>query len=270
MKKSRRHALGQHFLKNPQILEKITKHISLKKTDLVIEIGAGDGSLTRWLTQKDCQIIAIEKDPRLIHELKQRKLPQVTIVAQDVLSVDFKNLTSGKIAKMVGNLPYAITTPLMHKVLAEREVVSECHFLVQKETVDKMCAVPGSKKFSPLSLLLQNHFEISQQFRLSPGSFSPPPKVHSAFVSLIKKDKPLFVLDDEDWFQEFIYGAFSHRRKTIVNNLKRSNLTLDDIKDALKHCDIPENARPEQIPLAQFVQLYKQLKGVASQYSTIL
>lgn len=259
LKKSRRHALGQHFLKNPQLINKIIDHISPQREDLIIEIGPGEGGLTRQLATKVGQVIAIEKDARLASELKQLNLPQVTIVSQDVLSIDIQDLTSGKIAKVIGNLPYAITTPLLHKVLEAREVISEGHFLVQKEAADKLCAVPGSKKFGPLSLLLQNHFDVRLRFSLGPGAFSPPPKVDSAFVSLKKRDEPQFTIENDARFQDFIYAAFRQRRKTIVNNLKPMGLSLANIKSALQHCDITENTRPEQISLSQFVQLYRFL-----------
>ncbi len=259
MPRSRRHALGQHFLKNPRVLSKIVDSISPKKTDIVIELGAGDGALTRLLAAQAGSVIAIEKDSRLLPALQSLSLKNVVILHQDILKVDFSQTTQGRSAKIVGNLPYAISTPLLYRLLTAKDICSEGHFLMQKEVAERVCASPGTKKLAPLSLLLQNDFEAGIRFRVAPGSFSPPPKVDSAFVSLIKRKTPLFSIATEPQFQSFLQVCFQQRRKKLTNNLRSLGLTSEICVQALESAAIDPDIRPEKLSLKQFVDLYQEL-----------
>ncbi len=259
MPRSRRHALGQHFLKNPRILGKIVDSISPQKTDIIIELGAGEGALTRLLAAEAGTVIAIEKDERLLPALQSLPLNNILILHQDILKVDFSQVTQGKPAKIVGNLPYAISTPLLYRLLSAKNICNEGHFLLQKEVAERVCASPGTKKLAPLSLLLQNDFEVGIRFRVAPGSFSPPPRVDSAFVSFIKRKTPLFSTATKPQFQNFLQVCFQQRRKKLTNNLKSLGLASELCVQALMRTGIDPDTRAERLSLQQFVDLYQEL-----------
>ena len=212
MKRSRAKALGQHFLKNPRILKKIVHTIRPQKSDLIIEIGPGKGALTLPLVSQAGQVIAIEKDRSLAAFLQKKDLPNLTVLEADILKVDLKKLfkkNSWEAVKLVGNLPYSISSPLLFKLLEERELFSVCVFLFQKEFAERVCAKPGTKKYAPLSILFQVYFSIRLHFFIPPDSFSPPPRVESALISLQKRKEPLFQLEEEV-FRKFLKGIPQH------------------------------------------------------------
>jgi 16S rRNA (adenine1518-N6/adenine1519-N6)-dimethyltransferase len=253
-------AMGQHFLKDHAVLKKIIRYISPSKEDLIIEIGAGKGALTFPLAAKAGKVIAIEKDPAFIPFLQKKTIPNLTILKEDILKVGFSDLIKAQNfinnVKLAGNLPYSLSSPLLFKVLQERELFSECIFLLQKEVAERICSQPGSKNYAPLSILFQIHFSAKLLFILSPGSFSPPPKVHSALISLKRRDHPLFLVDQEELFRQFLKGAFKHRRKILRKNLEKLNFPLPLIDEALDKFGIKRNLRPEQISISQFVALF--------------
>lgn len=260
MRRQRRKRLGQHFLKNPHVLERIVQRISPDKDELIIEIGAGKGELTFPLAEKAGKVIAIEKDPSLIAFLQRKKISNVTIVGKDVLKIDFgemiKKEKKFKEVKIVGNLPYSISTPLLFKLLKAEKKFSECLFLLQKEVAERICSQPGSKAYSPLSILFQVHFLTKLHFLIPPHCFSPPPKVYSALISLKKRELPLFQFEKEELFHKFLKEAFKHRRKILLNNLLKINLPLPIINSAYQDLGLERNVRPEQLTIAQFVSLY--------------
>lgn len=264
MKKSKRKALGQHFLVDRMVLKKIANTIDPQQEDFIIEIGAGKGALTFFLAKKANKVIAIEKDKSLIPVLKSKNLPNLTVLEKDVLKLEFKEFTRREKVKLVGNLPYSISSPILFKVLAEKDLFSECTFLLQKEVADRICSQPGSKNYAPVSILFQNHFLIKLHFNVSPASFSPPPKVKSSLISLRKREAPLFSIKNEELFLEFLRGAFRHRRKKLSNNLKKLNLSDSLVKDALQKCKIDEGLRPEQVSISKFVALYNHLTATLS------
>ena len=259
MKKSRRKSLGQHFLHDKNVLQRIIHVIHPQPEDTIIEIGAGKGALTFYLTKTEAKIIAIEKDVTLIPHLKKQRFPNLTVLEKDALKVKFGDLLQGKTGKIVGNLPYAISTPLMFKVLEEKQHISYCVFLLQKEVAQRICALPGTKKYAPLSILFQNDFEAQLHFRVSASSFSPPPRVESGLLSLRKRVEPLSLIPHQEGFSKFLKHAFQSRRKKLLNNLKALDIPLSRIKEAYLECDIQEKWRPEQVSLARFVALYAHL-----------
>lgn len=260
MKKSRRQALGQHFLKDKKALRKILNLINPQPEDTLIEIGPGKGALTFLLTPKAGKVFAIEIDTTLASLLKERAPKNLQVLEGDILRVSFKELLPPHTQfKIVGNLPYSISTPILFRVMEEQSFFSECHFLLQKEVAKRICALPGSKAYAPLSIYFYNFFSTKLHFTLGPGAFSPPPKVDSAFISLIKRETPLFRLSNEQEFLHFLKTAFRHRRKTITNNLLLAGISPSHINKALAACKIEAQLRPEQIHLEQFVLLFKQL-----------
>jgi len=259
--------MGQHFLKNPRVLRKIIRIICPQKNDFLIEIGAGKGALTFPLAAKAGKVIAIEKDKNLTPYLREKEILNLEILERDVLKTDFrklikKNMDFKNKVKLVGNLPYSISSPLLFKVLAEKELFSECIFLLQKELAERICAKPGTKKYAPLSIFFQISFSARLHFLVAPQSFSPPPKVESALISLKKRDSPLFLIEKEEVFQKFIKGTFQHRRKTLFNNLIRLNYPSSLLKQAFQEFNLANSIRPEQLTITQFVSLFKFLSEI--------
>ena len=261
MKRTKRKALGQHFLKSPSVLKKIIRSISPQKDELIIEIGAGKGALTFPLAEKAGKVIAIEKDRSLIPYLQRKKFLNLEIVEEDVLKVNFQQILEkeknfkGKV-KVVGNLPYSISSPLLFKIFAARELFAQCIFLLQSEVAERITSQPGSKRYAPLSILFQNYFLAKLHFFVEPEAFLPPPKVRSALISLKRRDCPLYFLEKEELFHKFLKDSFRHRRKILLNNLKRLNLSDSLLREAYEKCHLEKNVRPEQLTLSQFVELF--------------
>jgi len=258
MKRSRVKALGQHFLKNPRILKEIVRIIHPQKSDLIIEVGSGKGALTLPLVTNAGQVIAIEKDKALAAFLQKKDLPNLTVLEADVLKVDFKKLIkkdTWETVKLVGNLPYSISSPLLFRIIGEKDLFSECVFLFQKEFAERICAQPGTKKYAPLSILFQVYFSTRLHFFIPSDSFSPPPRVESALISLQKREKPLFQLEAET-FLKFLKKVFQHRRKTLFNNLTRLQYPPPLLREAFQKFGLANSLRPEQLSISQLVSLY--------------
>ncbi|MGD8537079.1 MAG: 16S rRNA (adenine(1518)-N(6)/adenine(1519)-N(6))-dimethyltransferase RsmA [Candidatus Aminicenantes bacterium] len=261
--------LGQHFLKNPHVLKKIIACISPQNEDVIIEIGPGKGALTIPLTEWAGEVVAIEKDRALAFLLKEKKIPNLSIREGDFLKVDFKSLISEKKPlqdkpKIVGNLPYSISSPILFKIYEHKELLSFCVFLLQLEVAERICAAPGSKKFAPISILFQNEFETHIRARIGPQSFSPPPKVMSALLSLKKREKPLYELTDEDKFRRFLKTSFQSRRKTLFNNLIMGGYHRDHLDTVFQNLDIEKKIRPEQLSIKGFHSLFETLMASSS------
>ena len=258
--------LGQHFLRNPYVLEKIIACVSPQSHDVIIEIGAGKGALTLPLTERAEKVIAIERDRTLVSFLKEKRIPNLSIIEGDVLKVDFKSLIKEKNSlqrtlKIAGNLPYSISSPILFKVYEHKELFSLCVFLLQKEVAERICASPGTKKFAPISILFQNVYEMHIRAQVSPSSFSPPPKVMSALVTLEKREKPLYPLTDEDKFRRFLKSSFQSRRKTLFNNLILGGYCQDHLVDVFQRLGVEKMIRPEQLSIDLFHSLFESLKA---------
>ncbi len=257
--KSRRQTLGQHFLVNPRIIDKIVECISPQTDDTILEIGPGKGVLTLPLSKKAGRVLAIETDDRLVSELEPQLPNNVKLIHQDILDIDFHKLLPGEAVKAAGNLPYSISSPILFKILDNAESFKECHFLLQKEVAARIAASPGTKVFAPISMFVQNIYSIKIQFRVNPGSFSPPPKVQSSFISMRTRPKPQFPEAVSPDFQHFCRLCFQHRRKTLANNLKAMGLSAVEVENSLKKAGLLLSIRPEKVNLEQFVKLYKIL-----------
>ena len=159
--------------------------------------------------------------------------------------------------KLVGNLPYSLSSLLLFKVLQEKEVLPECIFLFQKEVAERICAQPGTKKYAPLSILTQIDFFARLHFIVKPDCFSPPPKVESALISLKKRPESLFFIEEEGLFKKFLKAAFQHRRKILRNNLEKFDLPAPLINKAFHKFSIENNLRAEQLSISQFVSLFQ-------------
>lgn len=265
MKRTKRQLLGQHFLKNPRVLDRIAAAIAPGAEDLILEIGPGTGALTARLCGKAGRVVAIEKDRALGGRLAERGLPGLTLVEGDALDLDWAPLLesapSRRTVKIAGNLPYSISTPLLFKVLDLRARFAEGVFLIQKEVAERLAARPGTKAFAPLSILFQLHFEVRLLFKVAPGSFAPPPKVDSALVSLRPRPAPLYALEDEPGFRTLLRIAFEQRRKTLFNGLLRYGTPAEKAARALEALGLPKTARPEELSIERWVRLFGLIKG---------
>jgi 16S rRNA (adenine1518-N6/adenine1519-N6)-dimethyltransferase len=269
MKRSRRHALGQHFLVNRSLLEKIVRTIAPEAADSIVEIGAGRGALTFLLAGKAGHVTAIEKDSSLVPVLREKEGERLAIVEADVLDLDLGALVrkagypEGHV-KLVGNLPYSVSSPILFKALESRHLFSKCVFLIQKEVAERVCGKPGSKAYAPISILLQNAFDVAIEFGVSPGSFSPPPKVDSSVISLTRRPVPLHPVENEAGFRVLLRSAFAHRRKRLARNLEMGGFERPRIEEAFAALGISGNARAEEIPIGRFADLFRALRGTAS------
>jgi 16S rRNA (adenine1518-N6/adenine1519-N6)-dimethyltransferase len=257
-------ALGQHFLANRSTLRKIVDTIAPEKDELIIEIGAGKGALTFPLADRAGKVIAIEKDKSLIPFLQEGHKSNLVVLQQDILRLDLREIVAGEPifrgrVKLAGNLPYSISSPLLFKVLEVKELFSVCVFLLQKEVAARIGASPGSKGYAPLSILFQRHFEVRLCFTVAPGAFSPPPRVQSTLVALVRRAQPLFPVADEDRFRRFLRSAFAQRRKTLLNNLKSAPYPLELIQNSFHHLSLKQTVRAEQLSIGQFADLFATL-----------
>ncbi len=262
--RTRRQVLGRHSLASPGILARIVAAVDPRPDDLVIEVGPGSGVLTVPLAGRAGRVAAVEKDSEAVKRLRKNPLPNVEIIEGDILNVDLAalagRLRSGlKTVKLVGNLPYSISSPFLHKVLDERAAFDRAAFLVQKEVAEKVCAAPGGKDYGPLSIRLQAQFRVRLEFSVRPGAFVPPPKVESAFFTLEKREKYAVPDAEEPAFGRFLRAAFSRRRRTLRNNLLSAGLPAGRIDEALEGLGIAPSARPEEVPPGQFFSLFRRI-----------
>ncbi len=261
MKNSRRHALGQHFLRNPDILNKIAAAVRTGPGEAVLEIGAGKGPLTAALSAGGARVVAVEKDAPMAEALAAEKRPGVVVVPGDILALNWAALMkehgapAGPFA-VVGNLPYSISSPILFMVLDGQASISRAVFLVQREVALRITAGPGSKDYAPLGILLQIHFETKILFAVHPGSFIPPPQVESSVIALTKRPRPLAEIDDEPGFRKFLHACFAQRRKTISNNLLAAGYTHPAIAAALSSLSLDPRIRAEQIEITKWTELY--------------
>jgi 16S rRNA (adenine1518-N6/adenine1519-N6)-dimethyltransferase len=239
------------------VIARIIAAIDPRPGEPVVEIGPGRGELTTPLIARVGTLTVIEIDRDLARELGERFGDALTIVARDVLDIDFAQLRgAGPRLRVVGNLPYNISTPLLFHLLAQREAIADMHFMLQKEVVDRMVAPPGSKVYGRLTVMLSPWVKIERLFNVGPGAFSPPPRVSSAFVRLVPLEQPAFDIGSVPHFDRIVRDAFSQRRKTLRNSLRS---VLDPAIFA--QLGIDAGARPEQLAPAQFGALARALAG---------
>jgi len=261
-----RKRLGQHFLVDRNILEKIVQTARVGKEDVVLEVGPGLGEMTRALACEARRVIAVEIDARLAAVLKEkfRETPNVEVVRDDVLKVDFKKLFEREDlpVKAVANLPYQISTPLLFRFIQSRRIFSTLTLMLQREVAERMVALPGKKEYGPLSVFIQSFLDLSICFRVKPSAFHPPPRVESAVVHLLWKEKPAVEPEEEEWFKRVVRGSLGYRRKTLVNALKHSGLPLRPLfEKAIEKIGIDLQRRPETLSITEFVQLAKVLEA---------
>jgi len=251
-----RKRFGQNFLIDDLVIRRIVDTIAANGKELLIEIGPGRAALTRTLIESGAELILVEIDRDLAADLEQRFAghPGLQVHNEDALQTDFGSLSQGRAYRLVGNLPYNISTPLIFRILEQRDAPVDMHFMLQKEVVKRMAAGPGGKTFGRLSIMTQNRCEVSPLFEVGPESFDPRPKVDSVFVRLIPRATPLSGLELEPMLEQVVRQAFSKRRKTLRNSLS-GLLTADQILSA----GIEPGLRAEQLSLDEFLALARLL-----------
>ncbi|HDS1040232.1 TPA: 16S rRNA (adenine(1518)-N(6)/adenine(1519)-N(6))-dimethyltransferase RsmA [Stenotrophomonas maltophilia] len=244
--------LGQHFLADRHYIDRIVMAVNPKDGDRLVEIGPGQGAITLPLLRVHPTLTVIEFDRDLIAPLTAAAEPlgDLTIVQGDVLRVDFTALAAGQPIRLVGNLPYNISSPILFHALEHAAVIRDMHFMLQKEVVDRMAAGPGSKVYGRLSVMLQAYCQVTSLFVVPPGAFRPPPKVDSAVVRLVPRDPATISIIDHTRFAEVVKAAFGQRRKTLRNALNNV-VTAEQFVAA----GVRPDARAEQLDVAEFIAL---------------
>jgi len=245
-----RKRFGQHFLRDPGIIEAIVQAIDPQPGDTIVEIGPGHGAITESLARRAGHLHCVELDRDLAAALRHRFGPRdnVTVHEADALNFDF--CTLGDSLRIVGNLPYNISTPLLFHLIDNRECITDMHFMLQKEVVDRMTAGPGSKTYGRLGIMLGCHLSVDALFEVGPQCFDPPPAVMSAVARLLPLGNSRPDIDDEKLLGRLVATAFSQRRKTLRNALKTM---LDETE--LRSLGIDPGKRPESIPVSAYVAL---------------
>lgn len=256
---------GQNFLIDTHVLDKIIRAAGINENDLVLEIGPGIGTLTQYLCENAGKVIAVEIDRMLIPILKDDTLSgydNVEIINGDILKVDIAELVKekngGRPIKVVANLPYYITTPIVMSLLERELPIESVTVMVQKEVAERMQAGPGTKDYGALSLAVQYRADTYIAANVPPNCFMPRPAVGSCVIRLTKKKKPAVVVKSPELMFKLIRAAFNQRRKTLLNALSNSAevpFTKEEILKGLVSACIPENERGEKLGLVEFGRL---------------
>lgn len=261
--------LGQNFLINGEIIREIIDNAKISPEDTIVEIGPGVGFVTEQLVKYAKQVIAIELDEEAIKELEKLNAPNLKIIHADILKTDLSTLCDGKI-KVVANIPYYITSPIIAHLLGEvddlnnknRNKITEIILMVQEEVARRMVADENSpaKQYGLLTILSQFWADVEIFKLVGRKSFYPAPKVNSALVKLVVKNKPKLELSDYSHFRKTVKAAFSQRRKNIKNCLLNGGFTRDAIINALSSLGIDENTRGEKLSIETFGKLSEALR----------
>ena len=252
MKHKARKRFGQNFLTDPMVIQRIVHAIAPRPDELFIEIGPGKAALTSQLIATGMELHLLEIDRDLADRLAERFRihPEVHVHVGDALKMDFAAISDQRPFRLVGNLPYNISTPLLFHVLKWSELIVDMHFMLQSEVVNRMAASPGTKAWGRLSIMCQYHCEIVPLFMVQPESFTPAPKVQSGIVRLIPHREPPVQIASKEAFDHLVIQAFSQRRKTLRNSL-RGLLDVSLIASA----GIDPGLRAEALGLEQFAAL---------------
>lgn len=260
--------LGQHFLVDRRIIQKIIHCAGFQASDSVLEIGPGKGSLTLPLAGRVRRIVAVEKDRNLTLSLEKQlhksSITNVTLVNQDILEWDFREMDSVVSSKIyvIGNLPYNISSPFLKKLMANRQRIARAVLMFQLEVGRRITARPGGKAYGAMSLLVQYHANPNVLIEVPKEAFYPKPKVDSMVVDLdFERPYPGDIEVDERSFGQVVKGAFAHRRKTLINSLSGapSSFNRRVLLNAMKHCEIDPKRRAETLNMEEFLCLTKVL-----------
>jgi len=263
---SKKPKLGQNFLHDVEAIRRIAAALGDCSGTTVIEIGPGRGAVTQALVARARHVIAVELDAGLAAGLRAEfPADKVTVVEQDVLQFDFAAAAAqidGR-AAVVGNLPYYITSPILHRLAENHAILDRAVLMMQREVADRVCAGPGSRDYGLLSVTAQMYGDVEKLFTLPPGAFSPPPQVHSTVIRWRFAPRFQELGVDETRFLHFVRTAFAQKRKTLANNLRAAGVAPATISQALSAAAIDLQARAEAISIASLAALSKELDQMA-------
>lgn len=256
---------GQNFLIDENVVEKIVREAGVTKDDFVLEIGPGIGTMTQILCENAREVVAVEIDDKLIPILTEDTLSwydNVTVIHEDILKLDIVKLAQerngGRPIKVVANLPYYITTPIIMGLFESHVPLDSITIMVQKEVADRMQVGPGTKDYGALSLAVQYYAKPKILLNVPAGCFMPRPNVDSAVIQLTRYEKPPVEVNDEHLMFKLIRASFNQRRKTMTNSVGNSpelSIAKEEMAAALVQCGLPVTVRGEALTLAQFAQL---------------
>ncbi len=255
---------GQNFLIDSNILEEIIDAAGVTEDDMVLEIGPGIGTMTQYLCERARQVVAVEIDTNLIPILADtlKDYDNVEVINQDILKVDINELAekynNGRPIKVVANLPYYITTPIIMGLFESHVPIDSITIMVQKEVADRMKVGPGTKDYGALSLAVQYYARPEIVVNVPPSCFMPQPKVGSAVIRLVRHENPPVDVKSEKLMFQIIRGSFNQRRKTLANGLNNFggiNLSKEEIQESIRELGVADNIRGEALTLEQFADL---------------
>ena len=248
-------SLGQHFLTDRSMIDMIVLAVNPQPGDRLVEIGPGQGAITLPLLRKHGELTAIEFDRDLIVPLSHaaQGVGTLTVIHKDVLEVDFTKLAAEDKLRLVGNLPYNLSSPILFHAIEHAASIRDMVFMLQKEVVDRMAAEPGSKVYGRLSVMLQAYCRVDSLFVVPPGAFRPPPKVDSAVARLVPRAADEVGIRDHRRFADVVRAAFGQRRKTLRNALS-GTCSVEQIEAA----GLRPHLRAEQVPVSDFIRLANQ------------
>ncbi|HVO29796.1 MAG TPA: 16S rRNA (adenine(1518)-N(6)/adenine(1519)-N(6))-dimethyltransferase RsmA [bacterium] len=262
-------SLGQNFLV-PGAAERIARAARVRAGDVVVEIGPGLGALTEALLDLGAEVVAVDLDERMLAILREELAgrEKLTLLHGDARDFDLAGIAAraGRPVKLVGNLPYYVSSPILRRAVAERAHLESATFTLQKEVADRIAAPPGSKTYGALSVLIGLYADASVALKLPPGAFHPPPGVDSAVLHLQFLKSPRAEVADYAWFEKVVYACFSHRRKTVLNSMKDSDLDLpaETLTKALAAAGIDPMRRAESMSVEEFARLAAALRVPAT------
>lgn len=249
----KRRALGQHFLRDPAVAAAIVDLVAPTATDLVLEIGPGQGALTPLLATRAGRFLAIEID----HALAARLQYRFDVRVADGRTFDYRTLVApGGRVVVVGNLPYSVAKPILQRLDTARDVIAEMALMLQREVAERLAAAPGSRAYGSLSVLTQVPWEVRLALRVPPGAFRPPPLVDSAVVHMRARPAPAVAVGDEGHFRKVVLAAFGQRRKALANALGAGlHVSVPAARERLLRAGIDPGRRAETLTLAEFARL---------------
>lgn len=255
--------LGQHFLHDRRFRERIVAALAIREDDLVCEIGAGRGAMTELLAARAWQVVALEIDADLVSTVRQEcaKRANIEVAQADILETGLAVICRRfrrEQCYVFGNLPYYITSPILHHLLDEAEWIKGMGFVVQREVAERLTALPGSRSYGYLTVLTQLATKPRLEFGIPPGAFSPAPKVDSALVAFEMRSDRL-PAEDRKALLEFVKLCFAHKRKNLLNNLQ-SVYARRQVEAVLAALLLPSSIRAEQLPFQQFAELHGRLR----------
>lgn len=263
-----RKKFGQNFLIDTHVLDKIIDASGVTEDDFVLEIGPGIGTMTQYLCERAREVVAVEIDKNLIPILSDtlKNYSNVTVINEDILKLDICKLAEeknqGKPIKVVANLPYYITTPIIMGLFESHVPIDSITIMVQKEVAERMQEGPGSKEYGALSLAVQYYAKPEIVANVPPNCFMPRPNVGSAVIRLTRHEKPPVEVEDEKLMFRIIRASFNQRRKTLANGLNNSpeiHLPKEVIQESIVSLGVPENIRGEALSLEQFAELSNEI-----------